>query len=918
MTGRPGQPLRRAAPGRLLATPGWLLLVTAAVTLLTAALVAPLLFARAADGAALDAGLAAIDEDAFASTSADVRATWDGVLPDASEQVVRQALTRLPAYGHPVVSAQGLAGRRGITPSVIVPGREPQASVLYYRDGAIEALGGTPGTRGVWLAAEVADALGVSAGDRVLLGLDRVIEISEPRRAPATVAGVFERSPGSALPAALAADATIARRDLPWDPDRPGVGRPLVVADRATFGQLALAIGEEPLWTADLVLARDVAPADAAAAARAVQRLGQRAFVETTDVARATLSAKPEPTRLQVTSGLPDIVVEARATADAAEAQADPFATAGAVLATAVVAAAVLLLGRSRTREQNLVSGLGMHPGEVGLLSGLEILLPAVLGALAGATTAWVVVATAGPPGSLDGAWPDVVTRTGAAFAIVLVVAVVGAGLAAAATDRRALSSRLGASRRRLPWDAVVIVSTVVSGVAVATTPLADRPASPLAVLFPLLLATTVSLVVLRVVARLADRRAGAAARPARATPRWLAARRSRSAPREVAAVTLALAVGLAMLGYTLAAHRGVTHGVDDKIGALVGSRTVVDVGTSMARKRIPSRQPRIPRSPVPGGTVVYRQLVSLPPAFGSQPLMAIDTKTFAAAADWGSSSGALATGRDLLPRLRERGPDLPVLLVGDPDREVGEKGVFVSYEEWTARYVVVGVIDAFPGSEAESADVTIVAAADALFRFLPSQLDPRLIPPPTVPDAGRLSTWVWSQRSAAGVARSLDRAGIVPQASLLRSSAETRPELRAAGWSSGYVVALGAAALLLVGAATLVLAVRLADRDAVTDVLLRRMGFRAADLAGARTWEVATVVAGSLVAAAVSVLVLAAAPTTVEPAADVLPLTRPAPAFVDALVLVGGCLVLISAAALVGRRRAATRDAAEVLRADG
>ena len=95
-------------------------------------------------------------------------------------------------------------------------------------------------------------------------------------------------------------------------------------------------------------------------------------------------------------------------------------------------------------------------------------------------------------------------------------------------------------------------------------------------------------------------------------------------------------------------------------------------------------------------------------------------------------------------------------------------------------------------------------------------------------------------------------------------------------------------------------------------------MGFRAADLAGARTWEVATVVAGSLVAAAVSVLVLAAAPTTVEPAADVLPLTRPAPALVDALVLVGGCLVLISAAAVVGRRRAATRDAAEVLRADG
>ena len=917
MTGRPGQPLRRAAPGRLLATPGWLFLVAAAVTLLTAALVAPLLFARAADGAALDAGLAAVDEDAFASTSADVRATWGGVLPAASEQVVRDALTRLPHYSRPVVTGQGLAGRRGITPSVIVPGREPQASVLYYRDGAVEALGGTPGTRGVWLAAEVAESLGVSVGDRVLLGLERAITISEPRRAPATVAGIFQRSPGSALPAALAADATVARRDLPWDPDRPGVGRPLLVADRETFGRLALAIGEEPFWTADLTLSPDLVPSQAAAAAKAVQRLGQRAFVETSDVARATRSARPAPTRLQVTSGLPDIVVEAQATAEAAEAQADPFATAGAVLATAVVAAAVLLLGRSRAREQNLVSGLGFHPGEVGLLAALETLLPAVLGALAGATTAWLVVAGAGPPGDLEGAWPDVLTRTAAAFAIVLAVAAVGAGLAAAVTDRRALSSRLGVSRRRVPWEAVVVVATLVSGVAVATTPLADRPASPLAVLFPLLLATTVSLVVLRVVARVADRRARRATRPSRATPRWLAARRSRSAPREVAAVTLALAVGLAMLGYTMAAHRGVTHGVDDKIGALVGSRTVVDVGSSMARKRIPSRQPRIPRSPVPGGTVVYRQLVSLPPSFGSQPLMAVDTTTFASAADWGSS-GALSAARDLLPSLRRRGPDLPVLLVGDTDRKVGDKGVFVSYEEWSARYVVVGVVDAFPGSEAESGDVTIVAAADALLRFVPPQLDPRLIPPPTVPDAGRLSTWVWSLRSPDHVAQALDRVDIVPQSSLLRSTAATQPELRAAGWSSGYVVALGAAALLLVGAATLVLAVRLADRDAVTDVLLRRMGFSPGDLAGARTWEVAAVVAGSLVAAAASVLVLVLAPTTVEPAADVLPLTRPAPALLDALVLVAGCLVLTGAAAVVGRRRAGTRDAAEVLRADG
>ena len=52
---------------------------------------------------------------------------------------------------------------------------------------------------------------------------------------------------------------------------------------------------------------------------------------------------------------------------------------------------------------------------------------------------------------------------------------------------------------------------------------------------------------------------------------------------------------------------------------------------------------------------------------------------------------------------------------------------------------------------------------------------------------------------------------------------------------------------MLLVGAAALLLAVRLADRDRVSDVLLRRMGFSARDLALSRTWEVAGVVGSAV-----------------------------------------------------------------------
>ena len=71
---------------------------------------------------------------------------------------------------------------------------------------------------------------------------------------------------------------------------------------------------------------------------------------------------------------------------------------------------------------------------------------------------------------------------------------------------------------------------------------------------------------------------------------------------------------------------------------------------------------------------------------------------------------------------------------------------------------------------------------------------------------------------------------------------------------------------MLLVGAAALLLAVRLADRDRVSDVLLRRMGFSARDLArpGPGRWP--WVVGSAVLAAVVAVVALTLAPTMVEP----------------------------------------------------
>src|SRR6185312_16064736 len=109
---------------------------------------------------------------------------------------------------------------------------------------------------------------------------------------------------------------------------------------------------------------------------RALQRLAEGAFDESTRVATATRAAKPEPTRLQLASGLPDIVVRSRETAASARDQSSAFVGAGVALGAVVLCAAAVLLGRSRRREVDLMAGLGMSTGEVSGLAALEAMAP--------------------------------------------------------------------------------------------------------------------------------------------------------------------------------------------------------------------------------------------------------------------------------------------------------------------------------------------------------------------------------------------------------------------------------------------------------------------------------------------------------------------------------------------------------------
>jgi hypothetical protein len=108
----------------------------------------------------------------------------------------------------------------------------------------------------------------------------------------------------------------------------------------------------------------------------------------------------------------------------------------------------------------------------------------------------------------------------------------------------------------------------------------------------------------------------------------------------------------------------------------------------------------------------------------------------------------------------------------------------------------------------------------------------------------------------------------------------------------------------------------RLADRDTVSDVLLRRMSYRPGDLARARAWEVSYAVGTALVAAVLGVSALVLAPTMIDAAAGIPPLSHPRPEVTDALPLVGVLLGLVLLAWLAGTVRTRRRSAAEVLRA--
>ncbi|MBJ7358456.1 hypothetical protein [Nocardioides sp.] len=912
MTGAAAHALWWAAPARLLRAPGWFGLMVVAATLLVASVVAPPLFASTARATALESALDATASNPYGPESGDLRVAWNAVLTPEADAGVLDRLDALTAYGPPVLGAAGTAQTPSVQP-VAVAGDQQEVSVLWYRDGAVQALaddlGGDPEADGVWLAADVADRLGLAVGDRVRIGLFAML--SESRTlAPTVLLGTYETAPGSSLPEQLAGLPDADRWYLPTYPDRPGLETPLAIAARPTFDRLVLEVGEAPLFTADLRLDPDVTPDSASRASDEIAAFGKDAYDQSTLLSTQLRSGEPDAAEVSLSPGLPQLVEDADTTATSARGQVRPYAIGGQALAALLLVAAWVVVGLNRRREQLLGSGVGLRPLELATLGALEVAPVCLLAFPAGVGLAGLGILTAGPPDAagLTISSDDLVRGGVAGLAALLLVAGTAAATALA-TDRLGQLSRLGRRRRSLPWGMALLAGTAVVTGSVVTLDTEDRSGSPLTMLFPLLVAATVALLVARGTGWLRGR-LRLPSRPG--SPRWLAGRRTGPVVREVTGLTAVVALALGLFGYTLTVSRGVDQGVADKTAALVGARTTYAVADDLR-----GSERSVSTPPVDGTTVVWGRGVSLPPTFGEGPLMAIDTRTFAGVADWGAS-GELDPARALLPRLDVETRGIPVILAGDTDLAVGDEATMDFSSEFSVPIKVIGVVDAFPGSEASNGTVTVVASRRMLFPLLPPTVDPQL-PGASATDAGAFASLVWSNDPPATLRAAFERAGLATDGEV-RTSEQARivNELVASTWVASYVLALGGVVLVLALGAGIVLVLRLAARDTVSDVVLRRMGYDAGQLARARAWEVGYAAATAIVAAALATAVLVLAPSSIDALAGIPPVSRPRPGVPEVLALFGTVGLLVLLALLSGTALARRRPAAEVLRAGG
>ena len=949
-----GRPLLRRAPARLLHSGSLAGMILISVALLAGLVAAGPLFGSATNAAGLSRRLATIPETTAPDLRPVVQVTVTNGPTAANEPRITSMVDGIPYLGDTITSLTGQAWQldtSGHPTPYLRLGKGPRAAgLLYYRTGAVEALevvAGKRGNPGVWLPAGTAADLKIHPGSKIQVGktfrynipacespLNRVSgSVPRDTRTTVTVAGTYRTAADGRLP--LGPYFSRLSSQLPSDPGHCPTTALMMIGDRRTVDTALAAVKEERVWTHTATLTgAGRTPAHLAEAAAAAARLrlqaaqpGTATFDLMTEGRPITApdtdayGVDPGPTHeFTIDSGLASIHRQAVADARAAAQQGRGIAYAGGVLGLAAVVVALRALSQRRRRETELLLGLGTPTRVVVGAGTLELLLPVLLGATAGAAAAVLIFGRFGPYPQFDG--PAVRSAVLAAV-LVAVVALLSHAVVTLGQARRVSRSLEGRAESRFgsQWLPLLTGATILAVVATLTGDRDRSTSDPMAALLPILVLACGCSLIARIagaiVAAVQQRRRGGPSSPAGASR--LVLRGLRRTGVAVTDLVIVLSIGVGVLAYGLLSADLVEESTSDKAAVLAGANSTAHIRHSWLLGGGDGPSPKLPA----GTTVVWRGSGLLRPDNKVYDILVIDPTTIRDAASWGSGA-ELAQAKSALSdlgsppaQIRRLDPTdrtaVPALLIGPSDRRAGTTAAL----EVAFKAQPVDIrrrLSAFPGVVRP----TLVLDSRAYFPRLGAADDPSVEMDRGFDFQGDFVTWIWTRQPLSDLLALMAAHDLPVEETLTLDQARATPVLASARWAATYQVILGLAAAALAGLAVVVAVDRRVARAAPVDLMLRRFGIRPARLLRLRTLELAVTGLGALavLAGPLAVMVLLL-PRLVEPD-PALPPAMPARVTVVPLLLATlVAAVVVILAGLVAARRSAALKPGEVLRDD-
>ena len=560
-------------------------------------------------------------------------------------------------------------------------------------------------------------------------------------------------------------------------------------------------------------------------------------------------------------------------------------------IALLIAAAAGVFLVRRRRDEAQLLFARGESGFSFAARTGIESVVPVVVGGAAGLGAAFIALRIAAPAGTLDHTTRWTGARDAAlacAAAALLVALAAGAAFPRRSDAHHPLLRRL----RRVPWEllplagAAVVLGLLLSGGGLVHDANGDAHPSLPVFLLPVLATVGIAGIAARA-ARLVARRVPSDAPLAV----FFAARRFAAARGLVIAVVVGAAASLGVFAYATTLSSSVSRAIAEKSYVANGSdvQGIVD-----PREQI--------FEPFTFPAVIVEADSSDAEISGGHPvdIVAGDPVMLRRVIRWGPWSD---DPRPLLPRLeRDADPRGVLPAIASP----GMPSVDAIYDQGVRLPIHIVGRAPFPGMSGGRPALLVSRAT--LKRVAAAH---RILDPGPGADG-----FIWARGNPAQIEGPLLRSNIRPAYLTTFAHIRADPSVRAGKRSYGYLRTIGGGAVLLAILALLLYLQARQREQVIAGALLRRMGRRPAADAAAVALEAAAIVA---LAFAVGLAVAAGAAALVARHVDPLPLYPPTAGLVapwTTLLLVGAGTALASAVlAAVLVLRATRADASEALR---